>query len=156
MSSYCTGSTSTEIYLSSLEAMRRNKRLSSLSFCSLAVGSKRVLISWVTAIQDKNPINVNLPDRGEASSMAIKSPQISGWIISNLWQHNFPIKTEAGFCSTSKYWSTLLFSLFWLILHKLSVAAVMKFSSFVDSFSTKGSECHDHCYIFQAALIKLL
>lgn len=68
MSSYYTGSTSSEIYLSSLEAMERNNRLSSLSFSFLTIGIKKVLlISWVSAIWDKNSININLPDSGEVS-----------------------------------------------------------------------------------------
>jgi len=77
--------------------MKRNKRLSSLSFCSLTVGNKRVLISWVAAIQDKNPINVNLSDQGEVAvwlSRAHKlldgSSATSGSMIS-------PLKQKLGF-----------------------------------------------------------
>lgn len=126
MSSHYTGSNSTEIYLSSLEAMKRNKRLSSLSFSSLTVGNKKVLVSWVSAMQDKNPINVNLPDQGEEVVWLSRAHRLLGGSSVTSTSMISPLK-QAGFCSTSKDWPTLVFSLLQLILQKLSDAAVMKF-----------------------------
>lgn len=97
MSSHYTESTSSEIYLSSLEAMKRNKRLSSHSFYSVAVGNKRVLISGVTAIQDTNPINLNLPDQGEVVGWLSRAHKLLGESSATPGSMISPLKQKLGF-----------------------------------------------------------
>lgn len=77
--------------------MKRNKRLSCLSSSSLTVENKRLLIFWVAAIQDKNPLNLNLPDQGEVVVWLSRVHILLGEPSATSGSMILPLKQKLGF-----------------------------------------------------------